>query len=134
MRSKKRNKSHDVLPPELRQQLTQIFVACYNAVESATVMEEPEEEEDGDIGEPYERQRCELFMDLVSKKEYPVYYDLITNPISMNIIKKRIHSAYYDTVLQFEQDFHLMFDNARTFNEEGSSVYEDADEMQVKII
>lgn len=128
MRSKKRNKSHDVLPPELRQQLTQVFIACYNAVENATVMEEPDE--DGDDDEPYERQRCELFMDLVSKKEYPIYYDLITHPISMNMIKKRIHSAYYDTVLQFEQDFQLMFDNARTFNEEGSSVYEDADEMQ----
>lgn len=51
----------------------------------------------------------------------------------MNIIKKRIHSSHYDSVLQFEQDFNLMFDNARTFNEEGSYVYEDADEMQVKL-
>lgn len=49
----------------------------------------------------------------------------------MKIIKKRIHSPYYKTIHQFRADFDLMFDNARTFNEEGSFVYEDADEMQV---
>lgn len=116
--------------PEIRQQLTRIFEACYKAVEEATVEEEPEEDDDEE--EVIYRQRCELFMDLVSKKEYPIYYTLIKNPISMNIIKKRIHSNYYESLLQFEQDFHLMFDNARKFNEEGSYVYEDADEMQVK--
>lgn len=72
-------------------------------------------------------------MDLVSKKEYPIYYQLIKNPISMNMIKKRIYSNYYDNILEFENDFHLMFDNARTFNEEGSAVYEDADEMEVRL-
>ncbi|KAG2236231.1 hypothetical protein INT48_008591, partial [Thamnidium elegans] len=123
-----RNKNYDILLPEIRQQLTRVFDACYKAVEGATVEEEAEEEDDQD--EIIYRQRCELFMDLVSKKEYPIYYTLIKNPISMNIIKKRIHSNHYDSVLQFEQDFNLMFDNARTFNEEGSYVYEDADEMQ----
>lgn len=77
------------------------------------------------------RPRSELFMDLVSKKEYPLYYTLIKNPISMNMIKQRIYSSYYQSVLEFENDFLLMFDNARTFNEEGSVVYEDADELQV---
>jgi ATP-dependent helicase STH1/SNF2 len=95
-------------------------------------VEEEPEEENGD-GEVFIRQRCELFMDLVSKKEYPVYYTLFKNPISMNMIKKRMHSAYYDNVVEFENDFHVMFDNARTFNEEGSAVYEDADEMQVRL-
>jgi ATP-dependent helicase STH1/SNF2 len=104
----------------IREQFTKIFEACYKAVEDAV-----EEDE-----ESY-RPRCELFMDLVSKKEYPLYYTLIKNPISMNMIKKRIYSSYYHSVLEFENDFHLMFDNARTFNEEGSVVYEDADEMQV---
>lgn len=70
-------------------------------------------------------------MDLVSKKEYPVYYTMIKKPISMNMIKKRINSTYYRTIAQFREDFYLMFNNARTFNEEGSFVYEDANEMQV---
>jgi ATP-dependent helicase STH1/SNF2 len=128
--SRKRNKNHTSnISPELRLQLTQVFESCYKAVEEATVEEEDEE----DQNETIYRQRCELFMDLVSKKDYPMYYTLIKNPISMNIIKKRIYSNYYDTVLEFENDFHLMFNNARTFNEEGSYVYEDADEMQVSL-
>ncbi|KAI8065336.1 SNF2 family N-terminal domain-containing protein [Gilbertella persicaria] len=118
---RKRNKVEQVdrVPPLIRQQLTRVFEACYKAVEEAV-----EEDE-----ESY-RPRCELFMDLVSKKEYPLYYTLIKNPISMNMIKERIHSSYYETVAEFESDFHLMFENARTFNEEGSVVYEDANEMQ----
>lgn len=80
------------------------------------------------------RDRVELFMDLVSKRDYPIYYKLIKKPISMNMIKKRIHSPYYKTIDQFRDDFKLMFDNARIFNEEGSMVYEDANEMEVDTI
>lgn len=77
------------------------------------------------------RSRSELFMDLVSKRDYPLYYTMIKTPISMNMIKKRLNSTYYRTIAHFRDDFHLMFNNARTFNEEGSFVYEDANEMQV---
>lgn len=70
-------------------------------------------------------------MDLVDKKEYPMYYTVIKNPISMNMIKKRIQTKYYSNILEFENDFHLMFDNARLFNEEDSMVYEDANVLQV---
>jgi ATP-dependent helicase STH1/SNF2 len=50
----------------------------------------------------------------------------------MNMIKKRLNSTYYRTIAHFRDDFHLMFNNARIFNEEGSFVYEDANEMQVR--
>jgi ATP-dependent helicase STH1/SNF2 len=56
---------------------------------------------------------------------------MIRNPIAMDIIKRRIHSPYYQTVQQFKSDWDLMFNNARTFNQEGSLVYDDANEMQV---
>ena len=77
------------------------------------------------------RSRSELFMDVVSKRDYPLYYTMIKTPISMNMIKKRLNSTYYRTIAHFRDDFHLMFNNARIFNEEGSFVYEDANEMQV---
>lgn len=102
--------------------MTRIFMQCYEAVENSIA----------DDGDTY-RVRSALFMDLVSKRDYPVYYTMIQNPIAMKIIKKRIHSSYYKTVSQFRDDFHLMFNNARIFNEEGSFVYQDADEMQVCI-
>lgn len=70
-------------------------------------------------------------MDLVDEKEYPAYYATIRNPIALNIIKRRIHSPYYKSVADFRHDFHVMFDNARIFNEEDSVVYQDANEMQV---
>lgn len=79
------------------------------------------------------RQRAYLFLVLPSKKDYPYYYQIIAKPIAMDIIKKRIKSNYYKSVKQFREDWSLMFNNARTFNEEGSQVFIDADKMQVCI-
>ncbi|KAG0180872.1 hypothetical protein DFQ28_000473 [Apophysomyces sp. BC1034] len=109
----------DTVPALVRQEMVRIFSECFKAVEEST-----EEDE-----ESY-RPRAQLFMELVSKRDYPMYYTMIKKPISMDMIKERIHSPYYKTVVEFQEDFHLMFDNARTFNEEGSLVYEDADELQ----
>ncbi|CAO3616436.1 unnamed protein product [Cunninghamella echinulata] len=109
----------DTVSPRIRKQMTQVFEQVYQAVLDAR-----EEDED-----TY-RDLSDLFMTLVSKKEYPTYYTMIKNPISMEIINKRIHSPYYRTIQQFKNDFHLMFDNARLFNEEGSIVYEDANALQ----
>lgn len=69
-------------------------------------------------------------MDLVDDREYPQYYTMIQHPISINMVKRRIHSTYYKSLAEFRADFKLMFDNARTFNEEGSIVYEDANELE----
>lgn len=41
-----------------------------------------------------------------------------------------MNSNHYKTVLDFREDFRLMFNNARTYNQEGSWVYIDADEME----
>ncbi|CEP10281.1 hypothetical protein [Parasitella parasitica] len=110
----------DVVPKAVREQLTEIFEACYKVVEESIEFE----------GEDFYRQRCRLFMDLVDKKEYPDYYILIKNPISMNMIKERIHSYYYENLQEFKNDFHIMFENARIFNEEDSIVFKDANEME----
>jgi len=68
---------------------------------------------------------------LPSKKDYPFYYQIIAKPIAMDTIKKKIKNNNYKSVKQFRDDWNLMFNNARTFNEEGSQVYNDADKMQV---
>ncbi|KAI8883082.1 hypothetical protein K501DRAFT_250303 [Backusella circina FSU 941] len=109
----------DMLLPHVREQMTRIFYECYKTVEEAT-----EEDE-----ETY-RIRSELFMDLVDKRDYPLYYTMIKTPISMNMINKRMNSTYYRTIAHFREDFHTMFNNARIFNEEDSYVYEDANELQ----
>lgn len=86
---------------------------------------------------------------------YPDYYQVIKQPISLKEIKKGITDKYF-TLEVFEvssfaapvnlpylrafvwqlmgrarqEAFRRMFDNARTYNEVGSWVYDDADEMQ----
>lgn len=45
-------------------------------------------------------------------------------------IRKRITANTYKLALDFREDWRLMFNNARTYNQEGSWVYQDADEME----
>ena len=44
----------------------------------------------------------------------------------MDMIAHRINSTYYKGLDAFVADFKLMFDNAMTYNQEGSVVYNDA--------
>ena len=50
--------------------------------------------------------------------------------MTMNQIRKRIGKDSTFTLAQFSVDMHLIWDNARTYNEDGSWVYSAADEMQ----
>ncbi|EEB99132.1 hypothetical protein MPER_01244 [Moniliophthora perniciosa FA553] len=51
-------------------------------------------------------------------------------PIALSQLRKRSQSNYYKDVQQFKADWQLMFNNARTYNQEGSWVYNDAEEME----
>lgn len=83
-----------------------------------------------DLRDEYGRYRCELFKELPDRDDYPDYYQHIHRPIAISIIRKRVSGTYYKSVEQFKADWHLMFDNARIYNTEGSIVYEDANQMQ----
>lgn len=48
----------------------------------------------------------------------------------MDMISHRIASTYYKSIKDFIADFNLMFDNAMTYNEDGSMVYEDATQLK----
>jgi ATP-dependent helicase STH1/SNF2 len=66
-------------------------------------------------------------MRLPSKRDYPDYYKVIKNPISM----KKIRTNRYKSGLDFKQDFYTLFRNAQTYNEESSIVYKDSVKLQV---
>ncbi|PVU97191.1 hypothetical protein BB561_000696 [Smittium simulii] len=144
MRKKRKigaNTTADILNPKERKDLVNIMQESYKTVFNVWV------EEEG-----YSRQQCELFLDLPNKKEYPDYYIVIKKPISMKLIKKRIKASStfnpptnialtssnpnalsqysYSSLEQLHEDFIKMFNNARLYNEEGSMVYEDADNLQ----
>ncbi|OAV96196.1 hypothetical protein PTTG_03431 [Puccinia triticina 1-1 BBBD Race 1] len=73
--------------------------------------------------------RINLFMDLVNRKQFVDYYQIIKKPISMRQINKHITSKY-KTLKQFKDDVYLMLNNARIYNETGSYVYLQADALQ----
>ena len=91
-------------------------------------------------------------MDLVSKKQWPDYYKIITRPICLNDIhvrsscihicramltitpQKRIKRKEYSTIQDFMNDVDLVFDNAMTFNADDSTIYMDAAYLKVRLL
>ncbi|KAF8575918.1 hypothetical protein K439DRAFT_1640966 [Ramaria rubella] len=112
----KRRKTKDDVTPSQRARMKEIFTTCMQAVMECT--------------DPDGRKRCDMFRDLPSRKEYPDYFQTISSPIAISTIRKRSSSSYYKTVAQYLGDWRLMFNNAKTYNQEGSWVYVDAEEMQ----
>ena len=57
------------------------------------------------------------FLEAVSAEEVPDYYDVVKDPICMDVIKERVDSGeYYVTLEMFAADFRLMFNNCRLYN------------------
>lgn len=114
--------------------MREVFNVCMQAVMECT-------DSDG-------RRRCEMFKELPSRKviylssmpvasllnvlcqEYPDYYQTIAVPIAISTIRKRSSGPFYKAITQYLNDWRLMFSNARTYNQEGSWVYVDAEEME----
>jgi len=48
----------------------------------------------------------------------------------LSTLRKRANTGYYKSIAHYKEDWKLMFDNARTYNQEGSWVYIDAEEME----
>ncbi|RPA88252.1 hypothetical protein BJ508DRAFT_4719 [Ascobolus immersus RN42] len=61
-----------------------------------------------------------------NKQDYPEYYEVIKEPISLNKIKSKIKKRLYSTWDAFERDIRLIRFNAETFNEEDSAIVKDA--------
>lgn len=72
------------------------------------------------------RYRCDIYLELPSRADYPDYYEMITEPLCLNQVAERIDSHQYNTLAELIADYDLIFKNAMTYNVEGSMVYEDA--------
>ncbi|TPX48584.1 hypothetical protein SeLEV6574_g01949 [Synchytrium endobioticum] len=95
------------------------------AIEAAEVADEEDEE-----GNMISRRRAEIFATLPDRELYPDYYDIIHDPMALDIIKDRVNNLRYGSLAAFKADIIQIFNNARTYNLEGSQVYEDAQELQ----
>ncbi|KAL1392318.1 SNF2 family N-terminal domain-containing protein [Phyllosticta capitalensis] len=66
------------------------------------------------------------FIELPDRSLYPDYYKLIPTPICMDQIKKKINKKEYQNTKQFRADMATLCQNCRTFNEDTSILYSDA--------
>lgn len=83
------------------------------------------------------REQWSIFSTLPSKKKFPDYYVVIARPISFHCIQERLKKSSsesgYAHLADLIQDYHLIFENAKTYNEPGSIVYEDADALEASL-
>jgi ATP-dependent helicase STH1/SNF2 len=108
----------DMLHPDQRASLQKVVNVVYEALNDL-------EEESQDPNIP-NRGIIDPFIELPDKWDYPDYYQLIKNPICMKQIEKKINKKEYQSVKQFRQDLGLLCNNCRTYNEDTSLLFQDA--------
>ncbi|XP_073448547.1 protein polybromo-1 isoform X15 [Aquarana catesbeiana] len=80
--------------------------------------------------DPNGRIISDLFQKVPSKMHYPDYYAIIKEPIDLKMISQRIQSGYYKSVNAMAKDMDLLAKNAKTYNEPGSQVFKDANNIK----
>ena len=71
----------------------------------------------------------EVFSELPSAEIYPDYYDVVKRPISLVEIGDKVKSRAYKHINDLDKDVTLMVENAKTYNEPDSAVYEAAEQL-----
>ncbi|KAI8929013.1 hypothetical protein BC831DRAFT_433969 [Entophlyctis helioformis] len=65
-----------------------------------------------------------IFLDPVSRTDYPDYYQKIAHPIALKTIDAKLRSNQYPTYEAFENDIRLLFRNCFEYNQKGTYGYE----------
>ncbi|KAH3673326.1 hypothetical protein WICMUC_003786 [Wickerhamomyces mucosus] len=71
------------------------------------------------------------FEKLPDSREFPEYYNVITDPMSLDEIRKKIKQRKYRDVKSFVDDIKKMLENAKYFNEQNSPIYAQAVDFEV---
>ncbi|KAH9849212.1 Bromodomain-containing protein [Lenzites betulinus] len=66
------------------------------------------------------------FMELPSRKHWPMYYQIIKKPQALENIFKKLKRKEYNNPTDFANDVELVFSNALEFNQEHTQIWEDA--------
>lgn len=122
--------SKDPLNSEERALHQAVFTRVFK---SLMELETPIDSEEDEDGTKEMRPVIGPFLQLPSKKHYRDYYFIIQNPISMDQIKKKINKEEYKSVKEFRDDVLTLCNNARTYNEDGSMLFQDANAIEVDI-
>jgi E1A/CREB-binding protein len=62
----------------------------------------------------------------------PDYFEIIKKPMDLGSIQKRLENGAYHAIEDFQSDVNLTFENAMTYNEDGSVVYDMAKELKTR--
>ncbi|CAE1320778.1 PBRM1 [Acanthosepion pharaonis] len=73
---------------------------------------------------------AEPFYKLPSQRQYPDYYEEIKMPMALFNVRKKIKKQKYETLDELAADLNLIFDNAKHYNTDESSLYKDACRLQ----
>ncbi|KAK5664022.1 hypothetical protein OQA88_236 [Cercophora sp. LCS_1] len=115
------------ISPNIRDKLQKSMKRIYDGLMNLEVDDDqPEENPDDDDDGPMKRLIIGPFVKLPPKREWADYYIIITAPICMNDIQKKMKKDEYQTLSDMRKDLDLMIKNCRTFNEETSGICQDA--------
>ncbi|KAK4123860.1 hypothetical protein N657DRAFT_573407 [Parathielavia appendiculata] len=126
------NSADSRLAPDVRDKLQKALKRIFDGLMNFEVEDdEPAEkvEKDDDDGPPT-RLIIGPFVKLPPKREWADYYLIITNPICMNDIQKKIKREEYRSLADMRKDLELMVSNCRTFNEESSGICQDVNLLE----
>ncbi|CAD8161559.1 unnamed protein product [Paramecium pentaurelia] len=73
------------------------------------------------------------FLDPVNKDDVPDYYDVITDPIDIKTIEKKLQSNQYTSKDLFIKDVKRIFTNCRNYNQPDTIYYKCANELERSI-
>jgi ATP-dependent helicase STH1/SNF2 len=122
---------------ELKQTLQKSLRRLHDGLMSLEVDDpdpDPEEKEDGEDEDSPKRLIIGPFVKLPSKRDYPDYYIMVTRPICMKQIEAKIKKEEYKSLSDMRADIELLCNNCRTFNEDGSLLYADANVIEVNFV
>jgi ATP-dependent helicase STH1/SNF2 len=111
-------KASDPLAGEDRAKLQKVLNAAYDELIDL--------EEEGEDDDTPARDIIGIFLDLPDRHLYPDYYEIIHDPICMNQIKRKINRKEYQSLGAFVRDIRLLCNNCRTYNEDTSILFKDA--------
>ena len=126
--------SVDVLSSAERSTLQKALKLVVESIKALEVPDsDPEDQSDDESDdEPPTRLIIGPFLELPSKKLYADYYTFITEPIALDVIEKRINNYHYPSLKDLQSDIALLAKNAKTYNEDGSMIYNDAVVIEVR--
>lgn len=86
---------------------------------------------DADWEDGAKRDIIDMFTELPNRAMYPDYYEIIHKPIAMHQVSKKINGQRYQSLDEFADDIRLMCNNCRTYNDDGSMLFGDANLIEV---